>query len=53
MREAKCLQNERIVKYFLIKEECDRYKIMISKQTDDKDTEVEIDKLFRDSFRFD
>ena len=41
-------QDETIIKYFLSKDNYDKYKIIISEITDDKCTETEIDKLFDD-----
>ena len=41
-------QEERIIKYFLLKDDYDKYKIVISEQINNKDTEVEINKSFDD-----
>ena len=41
-------QDETTIKYFLMKDKCDKYKIMISEQSNNENTELEINKLFDD-----
>ena len=41
-------QEERVIKYFLLKNIYDKYKILISEQVNDKDTDLEINKSFDD-----
>ncbi len=41
-------QEERIIKYFLLKDDYDKYKIVISEQINNKDAETEINKSFDD-----
>ncbi len=41
-------QREGVIKYFLLKNDYDKYKILISEQTDGKDIELKIDKSFDD-----
>ena len=42
-------QNEKTIKYFLLKNDCNEYEIMISQQqTNNKNTELEINKSFDD-----
>ena len=41
-------QEERIIKYFLLKDIYDKYKILISEQSNDENTDLEINKLFDD-----
>ena len=41
-------QNERIVKYFLLTDNRNRYKIMILKQSSNENAKLGIDKLFND-----
>lgn len=48
LNQIKNWQNERIVKYFLLTDNHNRYKIMISEQTNNGNTELEINKLFND-----
>ena len=39
-------QEEMIIKYFLLKNDYDKYKILISEQINNEDKELEINKLF-------
>ena len=48
LNQIKNWQNERIVKYFLLTDNHNRYKIMISEQTNNENTELEINKSFND-----
>ena len=41
-------QDKKVIKYFLLKDGYDKYKILISEQTDGKDIELKIDKSFDD-----
>ena len=41
-------QREGVIKYFLLKNIYDKYKILISEQVNDKDTDLEINKSFDD-----
>ena len=41
-------QDETTIRYFLVNDDCNKYKIIISKQTNNENTELEIDKLFND-----
>ena len=41
-------QDETTIKYFLMKDKCDKYKIMISEQSNNENTELEINKSFDD-----
>ena len=40
-------QDETTIRYFLL-DDCNRYKIMISEQSNNENTELEINKLFDD-----
>ena len=39
-------QKEEVIKYFLLKNDYDKYKILISEETNNENTELEINKLF-------
>ena len=41
-------QREGVIKYFLLKNDYDKYKILISEQINDENTDLEINKLFDD-----
>ncbi len=41
-------QEEMIIKYFLLKNDYDKYKILISEQINNENKELEINKLFDD-----
>ena len=41
-------QDETTIKYFLVNDDCNRYKIMISEQVNNENAELEISKLFND-----
>ena len=39
-------QKEEVIKYFLLNDNYDKYKILISEETNNENTELEINKLF-------
>ena len=39
-------QKEEVIKYFLLKNDYDKYKILISEEANNGNTELEINKLF-------
>ena len=39
-------QREGVIKYFLLNDNYDKYKILISEETNNENTELEINKLF-------
>ena len=48
LNKIRSWQNETTIKYFLLDNDCNRYKIMISEQSNNENTELEINKLFDD-----